>query len=76
MYKNTLKKTKSQLHPSTLSPTRQENTILSSYAAARLLGIISNHTRLPFARLLEILSIAVTNNIYIEIYVKSAIIES
>ena len=76
MHKNTLKKPKSQLHPSTLSPTRQENTILSSYAAARLLGIISNYTRLPFARLLEILSIAVTNNIYIEIYVKSATIES
>ena len=27
------------IHPNSLSPTRQENTILSSYAAARLLGI-------------------------------------
>ena len=41
MHKNTLKKPNSQLHPNSLSPTRQENTILSSYAAARLLGIIS-----------------------------------
>ena len=30
------------IHPNSLSPTRQENTILSSYAAARLLGIISH----------------------------------
>ena len=29
------------IHPNSLSPTRQEHTILSSYAAARLLGIIS-----------------------------------
>ena len=29
------------IHLNSLSPTRQENTILSSYAAARLLGIIS-----------------------------------
>ena len=29
------------IHPNSLSPTRQENTILSSYAAAMLLGIIS-----------------------------------
>ena len=29
------------IHPNSLSPTRQKNTILSSYAAARLLGIIS-----------------------------------
>ena len=29
------------IHPNSLSPTRQENTILSSYATARLLGIIS-----------------------------------
>ena len=43
MHKNTLKKLNSQLHPNSLSPTRQENTILSSYAAARLLGIISNY---------------------------------
>ena len=42
MHKNTLKKPNSQLHPNSLSPTRQENTILSFYAAARLLGIISN----------------------------------
>ena len=31
------------IHPNSLSPTRQENTILSSYMAARLLGIISNY---------------------------------
>ena len=31
------------IHPNSLSPTRQENTILSSYAAARLLGIIPNY---------------------------------
>ena len=31
------------IHPNSLSPTRKENTILSSYAAARLLGIISNY---------------------------------
>ena len=31
------------IHPNSLSPTIQENTILSSYAAARLLGIISNY---------------------------------
>ena len=31
------------IHPNSLSPTRQENTILSSYAATRLLGIISNY---------------------------------
>ena len=29
------------IHPNSLSPIRQENTILSSYVAARLLGIIS-----------------------------------
>ena len=41
MHKNTLKKPKSQLHPNTLSPTKQENTILSSYAtAARFLGLL------------------------------------
>ena len=40
MHKNTLKKPNSQLHPNSLSPTRQENTILSSYAAIRLLGIL------------------------------------
>ena len=35
------------IRPNSLSPTRQENTILSSYAAARLLGIISNsHSQL------------------------------
>ena len=31
------------IHPNSLSPTRKENTILSSYAAASLLGIISNY---------------------------------
>ena len=31
------------IHPNSLSPTRQENTILSSYMAARLLEIISNY---------------------------------
>ena len=59
MHKNTLKKPNSQLHPCTLSPTRQENTILSSYADARLLGIISNSHSLPY----------ITNLIYIYIYV-------
>ena len=43
MHKNTLKKPNFQLHPNSLSPTRQENTILSSYATAKLLGIISNN---------------------------------
>ena len=44
MHKNILKKPNSQLHPNSLSPTRQEKkTILSFYAAARLLGIISNN---------------------------------
>ena len=59
MHKNTLKKPNSQLHPCTLSPTRQENTILSSYAATRLLGIISNSHSLP----------SITNLIYIYIYI-------
>ena len=45
------------IHPNSLSPTRQENTILSSYAAARLLGIISNSHGLP----------SITNLIYIYI---------
>ena len=31
------------IHSNSLSPIKQENTILSSYAAARLLGIISNY---------------------------------
>ena len=55
MYKNTLKKLNSQLHPNSLSPTRQENTILYSYVAARLLGIISNSHGLHY----------ITNLIYI-----------
>ena len=46
------------IHPNSLSPTRQENTILSSYAAARLLGIISNSHYLQ----------SITNLIYIYIY--------
>ena len=46
------------IHPNSLSPTRQENTILSSYAAARLLGIISNSHCLQ----------SITNLIYIYIY--------
>ena len=45
------------IHPNSFSPTRQENTILSSYAAARLLGIISNSHGLP----------SITNLIYIYI---------
>ena len=60
MHKNTLKKSNSQLHPNSLSPTRQENTILSSYAAARLLGIISNSHSLPLYH---------KPNIYIYIYI-------
>ena len=39
------------IHPNSLSPTRQENTILSSYAAAKLLGIISI-TQLTFTGIL------------------------
>ena len=53
------------IHPNSLSPTRQENTILSSYAAARLLGIISNSHGLPY----------ITNLIYIYIYIyRSAVL--
>ena len=64
MYKNTLKKPNSQLHPNSLSPTRQEkNTILSFYAAARLLGIISNY--------LLHLFLYITNLIYIYICVSA-----
>ena len=48
------------IHPNSLSPTRQENTILSSYAAARLLGIISNSHSLTYYH---------KPNIYIYIYV-------
>ena len=58
MHKNTLKKPNSQLHPNSLSPTKQENTILSIYAAARLLGIFYSHG-LP----------NITNLIYIYIYI-------
>ena len=54
------------IHPNSLSPTRQENTILSSYAAARLLGIISNSHSLPY----------ITNLIYIYICHRSAITKS
>ena len=68
MHTNTLKKPNSQLHPNSLLPTRQENTILSSYAAARLLGIISNSHSLHY----------ITNLIYIYIYIchRSAITRS
>ena len=59
MHKNTLKKHNSQLYPNSLSPTRQENTILSSYAAARLLGTF----------LLSRLALYHKPNIYIYIYV-------
>ena len=59
MHKNTLKKPNSQLHPNLLSPTRQENTILSSYAATRLLGIF----------LLSWLALNLKPNIYIYIYI-------
>ena len=47
------------IHPNSLSPTRQEHTILSSYAAARLLGIF----------LLSRLALYHKPNIYIYIYV-------
>ena len=53
------------IHPNSLSPTRQENTILSSYADARLLGIISNSHSLPYITNLIYIYI----NIYIYIYV-------
>ena len=66
MHKNTLKKPNSQLHPNSLSLTRQENTILSSYAAARLLGIISNSHSLHY----------ITNLIYIYICHRLAITRS
>ena len=48
------------IHPNSLLPIRQENTILSSYAAARLLGIISNY--------LSQLFLCHKPNIYIYIY--------
>ena len=56
------------IHPNSLSPTRQENTIFSSYAATRLLGIISNSHSLH----------SITNLIYIYIYIchRSAITRS
>ena len=50
-------KTQFPIHPNSLSSTRQENTIISSYAAARLLGIIFNSHYLP----------SITNLIYIYI---------
>ena len=46
------------IHPNSLSPTRQENTILSSYATARLLGIF-------FFFLLSRLALYHKPNIYI-----------
>ena len=52
-------KTQFPIHPNSLSSTRQENTIISSYAAARLLGIIFNSHYLP----------SITNLIYIYIYI-------
>ena len=57
MYKNTLKKPNSQLHPNSLSPTKQKNTILSSYAAARLLRIFLSH------------GLSNITNLYIYIYI-------
>ena len=56
------------IHPNSLSPTRQENTILSSYMAARLLEIISNY----FSQL----ALYHKPNIYIYIYHRSAITRS
>ena len=48
------------IHPNSLSPTRQENTVLSSYVAARLLGIFFFYSHgLPY----------ITNLIYIYIYI-------
>ena len=38
------------IHLNSLSPTRQENTILSSYAAARLLGIFFTLTACPISQ--------------------------
>ena len=52
------------IHPNSLSPTRQENTILSSYAGARLLGIFI---------LLSSLALYHKPNIYIYIY-RSAVL--
>ena len=60
------------IHPNSLSPTRQENTILSFYAAARLLGIISNSHSLPYITNLMCVYIY----IYIYICHKSAITRS
>ena len=48
------------IHPNSLSPTRQENTILSYYAGARLLGIFI---------LLSSLALYHKPNIYIYIYI-------
>ena len=59
MHKNTLKKPNSQYTLILFHPEDKKNTILSSYAAARLLGIISNSHSLP----------SITNLIYIYIYV-------
>ena len=38
------------IHPNSFSTTRQENTILSSYAAARLLGIFFTLTACPISQ--------------------------
>ena len=59
MHKKHSQETQFPIHPNSFSPTRQENTILSSYATARLLGIISNSHSLP----------SITNLIYIYIYI-------
>ena len=59
MHKNTLKKPNSQYTLTLSHPQDKKNTILSSYAAARLLGIISNSHCLP----------SITNLIYIYIYI-------
>ena len=59
VHKNTLKKPNSQYTLILFHPQDKKNLILSSYAAARLLGIISNSHSLP----------SITNLIYIYIYI-------
>ena len=56
------------IHPNSLLPIRQEKTILSSYAAARLLGIISNY--------LSQLFLCHKPNIYIYIYIYNFLLVS
>ena len=64
MHKNTLKKPNSQYTLTLSHPQDKKNTILSSYTATRLLGIISNYLSQLF-----FLFFYITNLIYIYIYI-------